>query len=304
MQDKKKQILDAAIHCFARKGFNATSIQEIVDELGMAKGSIYFYFKSKDDLLISVIEYYGEMLFDRMEGLPEEGGLPPREKLTLQLERQFRFIREHLDFMRMLFKEPLTGLHPHIQQMMIRIRARGKVWNATHLLAIYGRSVEPCLGDASALLSGIVAQYFEAILFEEQSFDDRRLSRFLVRRLDDLMTGMGQDGETPILPPLDLVLLRDLAGLSPEGDNEELILLQDMMDRVIASASRWDEQTQNDLLAALTTLKEESAKPALKNRLLVRGMIALLRQHALEQWHEPLRQLELRLLGIGDIKFS
>ncbi|RED64652.1 TetR/AcrR family transcriptional regulator [Cohnella lupini] len=293
MQDKKKQILEAAIRCFARKGFNATSIQEIVDELGMAKGSIYFYFKSKDDLLVSVIEYYGEMLFDRMEGLPEEGLLPPREKLGLQFERQFRFVREHLDFMRMLIKEPLTGLHPHIQGMMLRIRARGQLWNATHLSAIYGRAIEHRIGDASAMLSGIVAQYFEAILFEEKPFDDLRLSRFLVNRLDDLVSGMERDGEAPILPNPDIEQLRVMAGLSSLIDNEEEVsLLEEIRELVMASASDRDERTQNDLLGALATLKEEAVKPAIKNRLLIRGMIALLKQQENADWREPLLRLE------------
>ncbi|BBI31439.1 TetR/AcrR family transcriptional regulator [Cohnella abietis] len=299
MQDKKKQILDAAILCFARKGFNATSIQEIVDELGMAKASIYFYFKSKDDLLLSIIEYYGEMMFNRLEEPPEERGLPPKEKLVIQLQRQFQFIYEHQDFMRMLIKEPLTGLHPQIQQKVLRIRAWGKLWNMTQLTATYGRSIEPYLGDVSALLSGIVSQYLEAILFEEQKFDDLRISRFLVRRLDDLITGIEQAREVPILPIPDIATLRSMAGLSPEAGNEEVTLVEEIVDKVNASASEsyWDEGTLNDLLAALLILKEEAKKPVHPNHLLIRGMIALIRQHALEEWHSSLDRLEQSLLN-------
>ncbi|QMV42938.1 TetR/AcrR family transcriptional regulator [Cohnella cholangitidis] len=296
MQDKKKQILEAAIHCFARKGFNATTIQEIVDELGMAKGSIYFYFKSKDDLLISVIEYYSQMLFERMEGLPDEAGLPPREKLELQWERQFRFIREHLDFMMTLIKEPITGLHPHIQGMMIRLRARSQVWNVSHLLAIYGSPVENYLADASALMSGIVAQYLEAIMFEKKSFDDAQLSRFLLRRLDDLIAGMIQAGEPQILPPMNLDHLRTLAGLTPAISNSNTVLIQEIMDRIVGSESPRDESVQRDMMAALALLKDEIVKPAHKNHLIIRAMLALLKQHASDELMEPLLRLEQSLL--------
>ncbi|KIL37533.1 hypothetical protein SD71_02610 [Cohnella kolymensis] len=293
MQDKKKQILEAAIRCFARKGFHAASIQEIADELGMAKGSIYFYFKSKDDLLISVFEYYVEMLFDRMEGLPEEKGLPPRERLMVQLERQFAFFRDHLDFMRMLMKEPVTGLHPEIRELMLRFRSRIKVWNISHIIAIYGDRAEDFSGDASILLSGIVGQYFEAILLEEVKLDDRRLSRFIVKRLDDLMHGIQLADEAPIMPKPNLNKLRELAGLPVETMDGKKALLQELRHSLTASdTSSADEK--EDLLSILRQLEDEVDKPAPK-RLFVRGMLALLKQNAPSAWHTNLERLEEQL---------
>ncbi|WP_186438314.1 TetR/AcrR family transcriptional regulator [Cohnella terricola] len=296
MQDKKKQVLDAAIRCFARKGFNATSIQEIADELGMAKGSIYFYFKSKDDLLISVLEDYGEMIFDHMRELPAEAGRSPKEKLALQFERQFRFIRDHLDFMRMLLREPLTGLHPRIREMMIRLRARSQLWCASHILAIYGKPVEAYLSDAVALISGLGGQYFEALLFEGRDFDEGRLSRFLTRRLDDLVTGMIESEDKPILPPMDLARLRTIVGVTREVDGEETMLLQKVFDLITASGSEREDAVQSDLIAALSAIEEEIAKPAAEQRFLLRAMLALLRQHMPEHGLESLNQLELKLV--------
>lgn len=294
MQDKKKQILEAAIRCFARKGFHATSIQEIADELGMAKGSIYFYFKSKDDLLISVFEYYVEMLFDRMEGLPEERGLPPRERLMLQLERQFAFFRDQLDFMRMLMKEPVTGLHPEIQQLMLRFRSRIKLWNISHIIAIYGDRAADFSGDASILLSGIIGQYFEAILFEELKLDDRRLSRFIVKRLDDLMQGIQLAGEAPIMPKPDMNKLRQQAGLPLETADGTRALLAEMRNGLRASDIESTEEKE-DLVSILGQLEEEMDK-AVPNRIVVRGMLALLKQTAQEPLLTKLELLEEQLI--------
>jgi AcrR family transcriptional regulator len=294
MQDKKKQILEAAIRCFARKGFHATSIQEIADELGMAKGSIYFYFKSKDDVLISVFEYYVEMLFDRMEGLPEENGLPPRERLMLQLERQFAFFRDHLDFMQMLTKEPVTGVHPEIQQLMLRFRSRIKLWNISHIIGIYGNKAENCSGDASILLSGIIGQYFEAILFEEVKLDDRRLSRFIVKRLDDIMQGIQLAGEAPILPKPDMKKLREQAGLPSQSTDGKQPLLEDLR-RSLSAAHAGSADKQEDLVSILRQLEEEMDRPA-PNRIIVRGMLALLKQNAPEAWLTKLEQLEEQLI--------
>ncbi|XID92470.1 TetR/AcrR family transcriptional regulator [Paenibacillaceae bacterium WGS1546] len=294
MQDKKKQILDAAIHCFARKGFNATSIQEIADEIGMAKGSLYFYFKSKDDLLVSIIDYYSEMMFEQMETMTGETGFPPREKLALQFERQFRFVRENLDFMRMLMKEPLTGLHPHIREMLIRLRARSRLWYMSHILAIYGDEAKKYSGDATAMIAGIGSQYFEALLFEDQAFDERRLSRFLTQRLDEIMFGMIRGGEEPVLPPHDIAKLRSQAGIAAD-DSHDLGLLQEALDLVAASAPERDEDVQRDLVAALTVIRDEIVKSGPTNRLLLRAMLALLKEYGTEEIRATMTKLEARL---------
>lgn len=54
--DKRERILRAAIKVFARKGFYATRVSEIAKAAGVADGTIYLYFKNKDDVLISIFE--------------------------------------------------------------------------------------------------------------------------------------------------------------------------------------------------------------------------------------------------------
>jgi AcrR family transcriptional regulator len=51
------RLLDAAVSLFADKGFDATSVQEIVERAAVTKGAMYHYFKSKDDLLYEI--YHG-----------------------------------------------------------------------------------------------------------------------------------------------------------------------------------------------------------------------------------------------------
>ena len=53
---KYQRILDAALDVFARKGFHEAKISEIARAAGVADGTIYLYFKNKDDLLISLFE--------------------------------------------------------------------------------------------------------------------------------------------------------------------------------------------------------------------------------------------------------
>lgn len=53
---RKKEIITAAKTLFFEKGYDSTSIQDIIDTLGIAKGTFYHYFKSKDELLDSLVD--------------------------------------------------------------------------------------------------------------------------------------------------------------------------------------------------------------------------------------------------------
>ena len=58
---KYQQILDAAAELFAERGFEGASIQDIAQKAGVGKGTVYLYFKTKDDLIRQVYEYCYEM---------------------------------------------------------------------------------------------------------------------------------------------------------------------------------------------------------------------------------------------------
>lgn len=68
VEDNKKQkestLLETAFHLFTRKGFTKTTISDIVQQAGLAKGTFYLYFKDKYDLRDKLIVYKANQLFD------------------------------------------------------------------------------------------------------------------------------------------------------------------------------------------------------------------------------------------------
>ena len=62
-EEKEKKLLDSAFQLFTEKGFKDTSIQEIVDHAGVAKGTFYLYFKDKYDIQDILITYKSNQLF-------------------------------------------------------------------------------------------------------------------------------------------------------------------------------------------------------------------------------------------------
>ena len=55
-EERKKQILDAASNVFARSGFDEARMDDIAEESGLSKGSLYWYFKNKDAIIQTIME--------------------------------------------------------------------------------------------------------------------------------------------------------------------------------------------------------------------------------------------------------
>lgn len=113
--DKRERILEGALKAFAKKGFYNTRVSEIASEAGVADGTIYLYFKNKDDLLISLFEDRMEFLIARMntelEGIKEPTARLERvialhchlaveepdlaEFITVELRQSSKFVKEY-----------------------------------------------------------------------------------------------------------------------------------------------------------------------------------------------------------------
>lgn len=71
---RTKQILDAAINVFSRLGFHKASMDDIVEEAGLSKGALYWYFKSKDDIIVGILGYLFGRELAEMKALPTAPG--------------------------------------------------------------------------------------------------------------------------------------------------------------------------------------------------------------------------------------
>ena len=76
-EETVEKILDVSMRLFSEKGYEHTTIQDIVDALGMSKGAIYHHFKSKEDIIDRLNDRYYEGLdwFPDLSKIPGENGL-------------------------------------------------------------------------------------------------------------------------------------------------------------------------------------------------------------------------------------
>jgi AcrR family transcriptional regulator len=73
-ETRRAQILEAAIACFADKGYYGSSIDDIAARTGLSKGAIYHYFSSKREILLAVFEEWSADLLARWRSIGEQSG--------------------------------------------------------------------------------------------------------------------------------------------------------------------------------------------------------------------------------------
>ncbi len=76
---RRRQVLDAALRCFERDGFHATSVRDVVRESGLSAGAVYSYFPSKDDLVLAVVEPILETVTGVLDRVLADGWHAPTE---------------------------------------------------------------------------------------------------------------------------------------------------------------------------------------------------------------------------------
>ena len=92
VSDKRKaEIVEAAARVFSKKGFGGARMDDIVQETGLSKGLLYWYFKSKDALIVALLERLMRPELNRVRTLADAGG-PARERLVAFAESMVKDI--------------------------------------------------------------------------------------------------------------------------------------------------------------------------------------------------------------------
>lgn len=92
-QQKKLLIIESAVKVFARKGFYHATVNEIAREAAIADGTMYTYFQSKEDLLISIFEYKMDDILERFNA-QLNGISDPLERFNKFIQIYFLLIEE------------------------------------------------------------------------------------------------------------------------------------------------------------------------------------------------------------------
>lgn len=195
MADKRTIIIEKAIKLFAAKGYHSTSIQEIAKACGIAKGTLYNYFESKEDVMLSVLKYYSKMILNEIENIAKDQRLTAKEVFMEQIHFQFKECVKHRDFIEMHIREYAVNVNEEINNLLFEIRSNRLRWLTNCLRNVYGENIEPFVLDLATIMNGLMREYLEYIILDKKDFDILELSKFIINRMDDLANSLINSGE-------------------------------------------------------------------------------------------------------------
>ena len=91
--ERRSAILEAAIDTFAQRGFHHARVSDVARQAGVADGTIYLYFKSKDDLLISLFEEKMEQIVETFQAEVNQHD-SAQDRLKCFIELHLRMVAE------------------------------------------------------------------------------------------------------------------------------------------------------------------------------------------------------------------
>lgn len=119
-QDTKKSIFEAGVTVFAKYGYKGALMDTIAEEAGVAKGTLYYHFKSKEEIFVFTME---EGIREIVDGVRSEAeGMDNIiAKLTTICRVQLEMMKSKADFFRVLFSQ-LMGLEDRQSSLRLRLR--------------------------------------------------------------------------------------------------------------------------------------------------------------------------------------
>ncbi len=108
MPPGKKKTLESAIKLFAKQGYNGTSTLQIAKEAGVSQATVFKYFKTKEDLLYSIIVPVIPKLFSSFLGRVKKAN-SVQELISYVVRDRFEFLEENRNTVRIVFSELLTN---------------------------------------------------------------------------------------------------------------------------------------------------------------------------------------------------
>jgi TetR/AcrR family transcriptional regulator, fatty acid metabolism regulator protein len=148
---KRRQIMEAAVRAFARKGYHACRVGEIAEEAGVAYGLVYHYFGSKEEVLEEIFRDTWTQMIARIGEVADSGDSAPEQvrKVTALLLRTWR---RDPDLVRVLVHEVTRSP----EQLKRQIDEIGHAYQALEQIVVNGQKTGEFRDDIDTKLAAIV----------------------------------------------------------------------------------------------------------------------------------------------------
>jgi AcrR family transcriptional regulator len=149
--EKRRQIMEAAVRAFARKGYHACRVGEIAEEAGVAYGLVYHYFGSKEEVLESIFRDTWTQMLARIKEVAESGE-SANEQVRKVTALVLRTWRRDPDLVRVLVRE-VTRSPEQLQRQIDEI---GHAYDALEQIVVNGQETGEFRNDLNSKIAATI----------------------------------------------------------------------------------------------------------------------------------------------------
>lgn len=127
-EERRRQLVDCAQELFFSKGFEETSMTEILEAAGISKGGFYHHFKSKDELLFAVLENLTAQIAVAITAIVQDESTSPKDRMLTILSMEGAFFKEanfaaQLEMIGVMNQDKNLGLSNRLNRMIHDVTA-------------------------------------------------------------------------------------------------------------------------------------------------------------------------------------
>jgi len=118
-QERRNEILDAADELFGQKGFDGTSTNDILEKVGIARGTLYYHFKSKEDIMDALIDRYNVHILGGAQEIATDKSIPVNERIMRVVMALNISGESSKEIMNQIHKPQNALMHQKIQKVLL-----------------------------------------------------------------------------------------------------------------------------------------------------------------------------------------
>lgn len=187
--DKKREILNVSIALFSNRGFDKTSVKDIADKCSMSKATIYKYFESKEEILISVIKHFNSIMIDLIQSVDLNTNLTEKEKFEEKIYLLLKHFFSRRDLTIILTRNEVIRKDKKVEQLIIENKILIFNWIKGMIIECYGEEIRDNIVDVSIWLTGILREMSFLFIAKDYVIGDfKEIAKFVVRNMNAIVS--------------------------------------------------------------------------------------------------------------------
>lgn len=265
---KKQLIMETALELFARQGFEATSVQQITEQCGISKGAFYLVFKSKDELILALIDHFMMQVAADIDHIVRD--TKDKELLYQFYYSIYQSFHKHSDFAKVLMKEQSQTFN---KELILKMQYYDKlITNAIIAMIerLYGEAVNGTKYDLMYCIKSFMNMYSQLFVFYNMPLDLNLLAESLVEKTNLLAEHM----TIPFVSDELAAYFKFKQPIKEDATKEQILEILN---------GKIEEMKESIEKESLVLLKEQLLKPQFPPAI-VKGLLENIRQHPHCKW--------------------